>query len=74
MAEAMTVNDLLNEVETCIQKVLVGGQSYKIGSRSMTRADLALLQSMRNDLLGQVAAGQNTHLLADTYVAVFDSR
>ena len=33
--------ELLEQVNKAIAAVLVGGQSYKIGSRSLTRADLA---------------------------------
>ena len=46
----MKARDLLEQVNTAITTVLVGGQSYKIGSRSLTRADLALLRSMKSDL------------------------
>ena len=65
---------MLTEVNKAIQSILLGGQSYKIGSRSLTRADLSLLRSMRNDLQAQVNAEGNTSLLSDTYVAVFDGR
>ena len=54
--------------------VLVGGQSYKIGSRSLTRADLSMLKAMRDDLEAQVAAGTPSHLLDRTFVAYFDGR
>lgn len=74
MAESYTPEELLGEVNAAIQKVLVGGQSYKIGSRSLTRADLKLLQSMRADLMGQINQNADSHLIADTYVAIFDSR
>ena len=37
---------LLQEVNTAIRTILVGGQSYKIGSRQLTRADLGMLRSM----------------------------
>ena len=40
-----TPAELLGEVDKAIQAILVGGQSYKIGSRSLARADLALLLS-----------------------------
>ena len=33
---------LLTEVNKAIAAVMVGGQSYKIGSRSLTRANLTL--------------------------------
>ena len=43
-----TPQQRLQEVNKAIQAVLLGGQSYKIGSRSLTRADLALLRAMRD--------------------------
>lgn len=72
--EQMTAANMLNEVDTAIQKILVGGQSYKIGSRSLTRADLQMLYNMKNDLMAQVASQESTGFLSDTYVAVFDGR
>ena len=42
--------ELLEQVNKAIAAVLVGGQSYKIGSRSLTRADLSMLKAMRDDL------------------------
>ena len=51
----MTPAEMLAQVNTAITKVLCGGQSYKIGSRSLTRADLAMLKSMRDDLEAQLA-------------------
>lgn len=42
--------EMLEQVNKAIAAVLVGGQSYKIGSRSLTRADLSMLKSMRDDL------------------------
>ena len=75
MAETTyTPAQMLAEVNSAIQAILVGGQSYKIGSRSLTRADLALLRQMRNDLQAQVAADNNSMLVDDTYVAIFDRR
>lgn len=64
----------LSEVNTAIQAVLLGGQSYKIGSRSLTRADLSLLRSMRDDLEAQIAAEDQSCLLDNTYVAFFPGR
>lgn len=64
---------LLNEVETAISTILKGGQSYKIGSRSLTRADLGTLIKLRNELLMQVQAGGG-RLLANTSVAFFEGR
>lgn len=69
-----TAQEMLTEVNNAIYAVLVGGQSYKIGTRQLTRADLSLLYNMKNDLMAQVAAQGANHLLDDTYVAVFDGR
>lgn len=69
-----TTQELLDSVNSAIVAITVGGQSYKIGSRSLTRADLKQLYSMRNDLMAQVASETSTGLLDDCYVAVFDRR
>lgn len=69
-----TTQELLDSVNAAIVAVTVGGQSYKIGSRSLTRADLKQLYSMRNDLMGQVASETSTGLFDDCHVAVFDGR
>lgn len=69
-----TAKELLDHVNAAIVAVTTGGQSYKIGSRSLTRADLKQLYVMRNDLMAQVASENSTGLLDDCYVAVFDGR
>lgn len=69
-----TPAQMLAEVNKAIQSILIGGQSYKIGSRSLTRADLGLLRDMQHDLEAQVAAEANSSLFSDTYVAIFDGR
>ena len=67
-------SEMLTEVNNAIYAVLVGGHSYKICTRQLTRADLSLLYKLRNDLTAQIAAEGSTSLLDDTYVAVFDGR
>lgn len=74
MANEYTVEQRLEEVNQAIHAVLLGGQSYKIGSRSLTRADLALLKSMRDDLEAQLESGNNSPLLSNTFLAIFDGR
>lgn len=69
-----TPQQRLQEVNKAIQAVLLGGQSYKIGTRSLTRADLALLRSMRDDLEAQIASEEHSCLLDNTYVAFFEGR
>ena len=59
------VSEMLTEVNNAIYAVLVGGQSYKIGTRQLTRADLSLLYKLRNDLTAQIAAEGSTSLLDD---------
>lgn len=66
--------ELLEQVNAAISTVLAGGQSYKIGSRAMTRADLAMLKAMRDDLEAQLSASDSGNLLGRTYVAYFDGR
>lgn len=67
-------SDLLNEVDKAIFTICAGGQSYRIGSRELTRADLKVLYQIKNDLMAQVAAGQQGNLLDDCFVAVFNGR
>ena len=69
-----TAEQRLAEVNKAIQAVLLGGQSYKLGSRSVTRADLGGRRAMRKELEAELASGESSMLLSDTFVAVFDSR
>lgn len=69
-----TAREMLEEVNNAIYTVLVGGQSYKLGTRQMTRADLNLLYKMKNDLTAQIQSENGNHLLDDTYVAIFSGR
>ena len=61
--------ELLGEVKTAIRKILIGGQSYQIGSRKLTRADLYQLRKLKEELEGY-------HIDDDiiTYIAFFDGR
>lgn len=63
----------LIEVNTAISKILIGGQEYKIGTRSLTRADLGTLLEMQKDLQAQIV-NQDSHLMDNTYLAVFEGR
>lgn len=71
---SFTTVEMLKEVNNAIYAVLMGGQSYKIGSRQLNRADLKLLYDMKNDLTAQIAAEGESSLLDDTFVAVFEGR
>lgn len=46
----------LAEIDTAISTILSGAQSYKIGTRSLTRADLATLYKRKDTLEDLVAA------------------
>ena len=70
----ITTQEMLNQVNSAIVAITVGGQSYKIGSRSLTRADLKQLYAMKNDLTAQLASEKSGGLLDDCFVAVFDGR
>ncbi len=72
--QKQTVAQRLLEVDTAIHAVLFGGQSYKLGTRSVTRADLALLRQMRDDLAAQLQSEEDGSLFGRTVVAVFDGR
>ena len=63
---------LLSEVNKAIATVMVGGQSYKIGSRSLTRANLTELRNLRADLAAQVEEQGNTDFFRNTYAAFFE--
>lgn len=70
----MTCRQQLQEVNKAIYAVLAGGQSYSIGGRSLTRADLKLLKQMREELEAEISADSSSHLLDRTFVALFDRR
>ena len=72
--DRQTLAQRLLEVDTAIHAVLLGGQSYKLGTRSVTRADLALLRKMRDDLAAQLHTEENGGLLGGVVVAVFEGR
>lgn len=75
MAEnnSLTAADMLKEVNNAIYAILVGGQSYKIGSRSLTRANITELRNLKKELEAQIAQSDSP-LLDDCYVAIFDGR
>ena len=72
--DRQTLAQRLLEVDTAIHAVLLGGQSYKLGTRSVTMADLALLRKMRDDLAAQLQTEENGNLLGGVVVAVFEGR
>lgn len=67
-------SEKLEEVNTAITKVLCGGQSYQMGSRRLTRADLGMLREMRKELQAEAAAETDSPLFGNTYLGYFDGR
>ncbi len=74
MNETYTAAERLEMVDKAIQAVMFGGQSYRLGTWSVTRADLDTLLKMRSDIRAQLANEEGSSLLANTFVAVFDGR
>ena len=73
MDRPITNEEQLIEIDNAISSILRTGQSYKIGSRTLTRADLGTLRAMRKELL--IASEDNgTDLFSNTFVAIFDRR
>ena len=68
-----TTAEMLEQVNKAIYSICVTGQSYKIGTRQVTRADLNTLYTMKKELQAELAA-TNNGLLDDCYVAIFDRR
>jgi len=66
--------DILQAVNQAIYQVLLGGQIVKLGSRTVTRADLTALRQLKAELEAQVAQEGTPGFLDNTFVAVFDRR
>ncbi|MBQ9228988.1 MAG: peptidylprolyl isomerase [Eubacterium sp.] len=74
MQTIQELQEQLKAVNDAIYAIMVGGQSYKIGSRSLTRANITELRKIRDDLEARIAANNTSPLLDDCYVAIFDGR
>lgn len=72
--ESMTTEQLLGEVKQAIRIVLAGGQSYSIGSRQITRADLGQLRALKAELEAELMTGGEDNLMDNTVVAIFGGR
>lgn len=70
----LTREQLLQEVNKAIYAITVGGQSYKIGSRSLTRANITELKNLRAELMAEEAAEGENGIFDRTYTAFFDGR
>lgn len=67
-----TAREELAEIEQALTAVALGGQSYTIGSRKLTRADYSALLARKKELQAEIASDDGTHLWDDTFVAVFN--
>ena len=74
MIEIKTAQQELAEIEKALTSVTLGGQSYTIGSRKLTRADYSALLARKKELQAEIAAGDGSCLWEDTFVSVFEGR
>ena len=73
--EELTPKEMLAAVNKAIYTITVGGQSYSIGSRSLTRADLSTLMQLKNSLISGIESENvSGDALEGTYVATFEGR
>lgn len=54
----LELNDELQNVKKAIKAIHGGAQEYRIGSRSLRRADLSLLYAERNRLEKEIAVAE----------------
>ena len=70
----LTTDEQLLELDKAINAILKGGQSYKIGTRTLTRADLSILRNWKKELIQAKNSESENDFFNNTYVAVFDGR
>ena len=68
------INEQLQQLYAARSAILTGGQSYSIGSRSLTRADLGKVNELIQDYEAARSSGLESGLMDRTYVAVFEGR
>lgn len=68
------IKNQIAEIDKAITSVLSGGQSYKVGNRSLTRGDLATLYQMKKELENNAAGDNNGGLGRGVAVGFFDKR
>ena len=70
----ITDEQMLKYVNYAIKAITTGGQSYKIGSRSLVRADLADLVALKKELESRANQSSGSPLFDNTYVGIFEGR
>lgn len=74
LAQDLSPQELLTQINAAIV-ACSQAQSYKVGSRSVTRANVTELKKLRADLMQEIAANNaDNSLMAGVSVAVFDGR
>lgn len=75
MATIQELHVRRTKIEGAIEEIYETGQSYQVGSRKVTRADLSTLESMLQRVEAQIAAAEATRgLLPNTFAARFEGR
>lgn len=71
-----SAREKLEQVEKAISAIELAGQEYRIGSRTLRRADLATLYAQRKSLMAEAAEEdeKNGGGFYRTSVAVFEGR
>lgn len=73
--EILSNRELLSQVTKAISAIMLTGQSYSIGSRSLTRANLTELRNLKAELEAEIAAEENNSpLFSNCTVAFFEGR
>ena len=55
------LNERLKQYLSAEQSILVAGQSYRIGNRTLTRADLSEIRKEINDLIAGATTNEAMH-------------
>lgn len=63
------------KIEGAIDEIYETGQSYQVGNRKLTRADLGTLDAMLRRVEAQLAAAESPRgILPNTFAARFEGR
>lgn len=69
-----TTQEQLNQINAAILAIETGCQEYRIGNRSLKRADINYLYAERRSLQAQLSQDSNTGFGVNTFVAKFAGR
>lgn len=73
--EIKNKREQLSQVNDAISAVLKTGQSYSIGSRTLTRANITELRHLKAELEAEIAQEENnSSLFSNCSVAFFEGR